>query len=286
MPIDDDTPSGPQRILRGRRRGLGAGSSTRSESLRTSAEADEIDTVLDPEQAHDRIVREVRTRPIPTSAPPLPPPARTPRNEGDIRDPRDRMEQVALAGSEAYSREYRLSVIGRMLMRRIPLDQIAAELGVSISTIEKDRAAWKQRLRENARQMDINEIIGTQSAVYDELGGMSLRVATSADTPVAMRLAAMRTTLAAEADRTRFLNTAGVFDVLRYRKSEDGTDVSDVQLLMGRTDEMLQRLLEEPAAPARPARVNRTPPRRTGGFAPLTMDDRNASSGDAETVDL
>lgn len=274
---------------------MGAGSSTRTESLRTSAEPDEIDDVIDPHQAHDRIVREVRTRPIPTSNPPqLPPPQaaarptqrNAPRNEGDIRDPRDRMEQVAMAGSEAYSREYRQTVIGRMLMRGIPLDQIAVELGCSVSTIEKDRAAWKQRLRESARQLDINEIIGGQSAMYSELSSMALRVATNGDTPTPMRLAAMRTTLAAEADRTRFLNTAGVFDVLRYRKSEDGTDVSDVQLLMGRTDEMIQRLLVDEAPPARPARVNRTPPRRAGGFAPMTMDDRAASSGDAENVEL
>lgn len=290
---DEDTPVG-RRVSVRRSRGFAGGSSTRSESLRTSADTENDDAVIDPETVHRTIVRTARTRPAPRAALPAPSPAGfapIPANEfGDEQlpppNPADRMGQVAQAGSAAYAIEYRLTMLHRLLMRNIPLDQIARQLGVSISTVEKDRVKLKERLRRHARELDINEIIGTQMGVYGEISGMAMRVSTDNTTPTAMKLAAMRTALAAEADRTRFLNSAGVFDVLRFRKSEDGTDVSDVQMLMQNTENMLQQLLAEPdPVAATPRRARRTPP-RTDGFGTLTMNDADASSGDAEHVEL
>lgn len=296
MATEDNTPSPVARriTMRRSRGGFGGGTSTRSESLRTSAEADEVDDAVEPEQIHNDIVRSARQRPAPARAlpPPVQPTAQDAFDAGveagggpGTPDPRQRMGQVAMTGDANYAKEYRLGLMHRMLMRKVPLDQIARDLGISLSTAQKDRIQLKARLRERARQLDINEIIGNQSELYDEVAGMALRVATNGDTPTAMRLAAMRTTLAAEADRTRFLNTAGVFDVLRYRRAEDGTDVSDVQMLMGRTDELLRMLIEgdsaaPPAAPSPRARARR------GGFGTMTMDDANASSGDAENLEI
>lgn len=286
MQPDDDSAPVVRRISMRRSRGNGfsGGVSTRSESLR-AAEEDEVDDAVQPERIHERIIREAQRRAPPAAA--LPPPS------ADIPDdptgeapgapsPRERMHQVAMEGGANYAREYRLRLLHRLLMRQVPEDQIARQLGVSISTVQKDRVLLKSKLRETARSMDINEIIGHQSGVYDELSGMALLVATNNQTPTAMRLAAMRTTLAAEADRTRFLNTAGVFDVLRYRRSEDSNDISDIQMLMNRTDEMLAQLMSGDApAPTAPA-----PRRRRGTMNPMTFDDAGASSGDAEVAEI
>lgn len=284
----DDENSNPaaRRIsMRRSRGGFGGSVSTRSESLRTSVADDEVDDAVSPESVHNRIVGAVATRPVPRAPAGLP--------QGDTAppppDPRARMQEVAVAGSAAYSKEYRLTLLHRLLLRRVPLDQIAAQLGVSISTVEKDRVALKARLREIARGLDINEIVGNQMETYGEITSLAMRAATNNEVPIAMRLAAMRTTLASEADKTRFLNTAGVFDVLRFRRAEDGTDVSDVQMLMSQTADMLERLMSgdaEAAAPAAP-RARRAPrPARSGGFAPMTMDDRTASNSDTENVEI
>lgn len=255
-----------------RRRGMGGGfsggTSTRSESLRAPEEPDEVDDAIDPEQATDRI----RTGQ-------MPPP------EPERDNPRMRLNQVAMAGSTAYAKEFRLELLGRLLMRNIPLDQIAGELRVSISTVEKDRAELGKRRREAARALNIDEMIGETNAFYDEVKGMALRIATGgtgengAGTPTAMRLAAMRTGLAAVADKVRFHNTAGVFDALRFRRSEDGTSVSDVQTLMQRTMELMETLNEgdSPPQPKQP---------KPGQFRPMSFDDSDASGSSSEIQEI
>lgn len=281
----DEVNTGNRRRVIMRRRVAGGGSfsqgtSTRSESLRASddpgIEPDEVDDAVDPEQAVDRI----RTgRMLPPSHP------ATPDAERD--NPRMRLNQVGLAGSAAYAKEFRLELLNRLLMRKIPLDQIATQLQVSISTVEKDRAELGKRLREAAKALNIEEIVGGQNAIYDEIRGMALRVASAGPdaegrggTPTPMRLAAMRTALAAEADRTRFNNTAGVYDVLRFRRSEDGSNVSDVMLLMQRTEELLAQLdaPEEEIPPAKPP--------KSGGFKSLSFDDVDASGSANEVQEL
>lgn len=289
MPLnEEDSPQARRIVMRRGRSGFGQGTSTQSESLNlrgTDTIDDDVDDAVDPEAVHDRIVSAARTRP--RTAPPAAAAAAFSDGSEGPADPRARMNQVAQAGSASYSKEYRQTMLHRLLLRRVPLDQIASAMGVSISTLEKDRVELKSRLRDVARSLDINEIVGNQTEMYNELAGMSLRIATNDTTPTAMKLAAMRTTLAAEADRTRFLNTAGVFDVLRFRKSEDGTDVSDIQQLMNNTNDMFERLMNEPdpvAAPRPQARARR--PVRPAGFAKMSMDDNDASTSATEEVEL
>lgn len=212
----------------------------------------------------------------------------------DRANPRARLSEVAAAGSAAYSKEYRLSLLHRLLMRRVPIDQIARQLNVSISTVEKDRVALKARLREHAKELDINEVVGRNLEIYDEIRGMSLRVASSgegqngqATVPTAMKLAAMRTALAATNDSTRMLSAAGVFDALRFRAAETAAGQTDMQRLMAGADDLLRSLLEDDGAdmsepPAAP--VARTVKR--GGFKPLGMDDNDSDSAAQEMVEL
>lgn len=273
-------PAGTVRRMLRRARGGGGFSpsiSTQSTTLRaTEAERDEVDDAIDPSLVTERIRRGA-----------VPPPALP---QPDRENPRMRLNQVALAGSASYAKEYRLHLLHRLLMRNIPLDQIAQQLQVSISTVQKDRVELKARLREAATELNINEMVGGQNAVYDEIAGMAMRVASTGATrdengntvqavPTAMRLAAMRTALAANADRTRFLASAGVFDVLRFRRAEDGSALSDVQQLMLKTQELMEQMMGEPAgAPPRPA----TP----GAFKPMTFDDAGASNSDMEIQEL
>lgn len=220
------------RVRRGRSGGFssGAGRSTEARGMRAHQEPeDEVDYLVDPHE----VAEGVRSMPegVPAAVP------------GRADDPRRRMQEVSMSGSASYSKEYRMAILHRLLMRKIPLDQIARQLGVSISTVEKDRAQLKKALREKARELNIDEMIGNQQEIYDEVAAIALRTATNTDTPTAMQLAALRTTLAAHADKTRFYHAAGVFDAMRFRKAEDGSGQSDIQLLMQRTSELLSRTM-------------------------------------------
>lgn len=202
----------------------------------------------------------------------------------DRENPRQRMAEVAMAGSQSYAKEYRLNLLHKLLMRGVSLDLISQQLGVSISTIEKDRIALKARLRESARSLDINEMVGAQNALYDDITAASLRLASSSTVPVPMKLASMRTALAANADRTRFLTSAGVFDVLAYRRAENGADLSDIQVLMQKTDDMLANLSAMDDEPKPQTIVRRKP--KPGAFKAMSFDDATASSGDQEVQEL
>jgi Trp operon repressor len=293
MPNDDINAQGPRRrvILRRARSGggfgMGGGVSTRSESLRAPAEeyeSDEVDDLIDPNLMN----RTVRDLPPPAPLAPRPVP-NSAEGDDDRANPRQRMNEVALAGSSAYAKEYRLQMLHRLLMRNVPLDQIARQFQVSISTVEKDRAELKRRFREAAKELTIEEIIGNQVGIYDEISGMALRVASGGGegntTPTAMRLAAMRTSLAANADKTRFMNTAGVFDVLRFRQAEDGKQMSDVQRLMENTANLLAALDEPDPEPEAP-RAKRVVRKRRGGFSDMTFDDADASSSANEVQEI
>lgn len=258
--------------LRRARSGGGSGGFSSSTSTTTETLRGEEDVDLQDQMRQN----------IPRLAPPAPP-------QDDPDENRRRLAEAAMAGDAAYAREFRLNLLHRLVMRGISLDNIARELGVSISTVKQDRAELKRRLRETARSLDINELIGGQLSFYDEATAMSLRIGSQSGMPTAMRLAGIRTALAAKADQTRFLTSAGVFDVLAFRRAEDGQDLSDVQVLMNRTEEMLARLADEEASES----ATKPPPtpavkvvRRRGGFQGLTFDDPTASGSDAEVVDL
>ena len=278
-PNNIEEPARRRVVLRRGRMGaaFSGGGTGRMESLRASdpdqGEGDEVDAAIDPNEVNRRVQARAA----------LPPPVTI----DEARDnPRARLNEVALAGSAGYAKEYRLTLLHRLLMRGTPLDQIARQLQVSISTVEKDRAELKRRLREAAKELHIDEMVGNQSAVYDEVQAMALRLASQSETPVPMKLASMRTALAANADRTRFLNTAGVFDVLKFRRAEDGSDLSDIQLLMQRTSEVLASLDEEenPAPPK--VAVRRRTQKKAGGFDKMTFDDADASGSTNEVQEL
>ena len=285
-------------LRRGNYGGAGLSQSTQARGMRDSDEEhDDVDAAIDPEQAARDLNRTVRNRPLTIDSDTgLPDEAGAPTQI----NPRARLDEVALAGSAAYAKEYRLTLLHRLLMRRVPIDQIARQLNVSISTIEKDRAALKIRLREIAKEQDINEIVGRNIEIYDELRGMSMRIASSGEqrgpngetlaaTPVAMKLAALRTALAATNDSNRMLSAAGVFDALRFRASESATGQSDMQRLMAGADDLLRALEEDdesvqgPPPPAPPKRVVR---RKQAAFPAMDFADPQSDTAASEYVEL
>jgi hypothetical protein len=231
------------------------------------------------------------------NVPRLPPPAPADPMDAAAEDPeinRRRLFEAAMAGDPQYARDLRLGLLNRLLLRGIAHHNIAQELGVSLSTVRADIAELRNRHRQRARNLDINEEIGNQLAFYDEATALALRVASQAQVPIPMKLAGVRTALAAKADQTRFLTSAGVFDVLAFRRAENGTDMSDVQVLMQRTEEMLAQLAQDDRAAAEAIDDDMPPPtaarapvvvrrrNRPGGFNRMNFDDAQASnSGDA-----
>lgn len=170
--------------------------------------------------------------------------------------------------SHAVTKEYRLTMLHKMMMRRIPVVEMARALGVSVSTIEKDRVELKKRLRDIAREMNTDELIGEGMEFYDDISSMALRIASretgETAVPTAMRLAAMRTAVTARGDKSRFMQTAGVFDVLRFRQAESSDALSDVQALMSGTDSIIEQLLAED---------NEKKAARRGGFKEFSSED-------------
>ena len=160
--------------------------------------------------------------------------AGSPKHDDDF-NPRARLEMTK--GTEV-GVEYRLSLIHRMLMRGVPTDEIARELGVSISTVKRDKRELRKRLQNEAQDLDTDHMIGDTMAFFNEIAAMSLRVASNSRTPYAIRLAAMRTSLSSRNDMNKFLANAGVFDVLQYkRKKNSGQD--DMERIVQMTEKLL-----------------------------------------------
>lgn len=165
--------------------------------------------------------------------------------------PQNRLAQVRQRSSD-YEREYRLQLLHRLLLRNLPLDEIANSMGVSVSTVMRDRTELKERLRSAAKELDIEAMIGHSKGFYEEVQAMAMRAASTATTPLPMRLAAMRTALASHNDMHRFYQAAGVYDVLRFRKGANEGAMSDIQRLMSMTDDLLSEVKHEARRPTNP----------------------------------
>ena len=216
---------------RRRRQTQGLSSSSRAEGTR------DIQNDLEDEDLNDQVQRRA-TAPAPTFDDPHGVAVRPSAEDSPEFTPSSRMAEVGKRSSK-YEREYRLRLLHRLLMRNVPLDEIAKELKVSVSTVIRDREVLYQRLREEAQKLDINEVVGDTLGFYTEIGAMSLRIASMAKQPTPARLAALRTALAAKNDMHRFLQASGVYDVLQYRAKSKGNE-TDFARLMELTKRALQ----------------------------------------------
>jgi len=153
--------------------------------------------------------------------------------------PYNRMQEVSSSSrATAYEREYRLKLLHRMLMRNVPLDQIAKELDISVRTVIRDRKDLYKAIGKAAQGLDVNVLIGDTMAFYGEVQGMGLRAASASKAPLNMRLAAMRTALASKNDMHRFLANVGVYDVLKFQAGEQNKS-NDLEKLVNITEAIL-----------------------------------------------
>jgi len=131
---------------------------------------------------------------------------------------------------DLYDKETRLRYIHKMMMRDVPKAEMCKRLGISKHILERDTKELWSRLRDGARKLDVNELIGTSLATYNEVLSMALNHASNTGLPTPTRLAALRTVLSAKNDMARFLNLAGVFDTLVYKPNESKaqTDIGDL----------------------------------------------------------
>lgn len=147
--------------------------------------------------------------------------------------PLERLNQVTLKSS-SYAVEYRLKLVHRLLMRNIPLDQIAQQLNVSVRTIERDRKLLVDEMKKVAKKLDIEQLIGESLSFYQEVQGMALRAASVAKAPVQLRMLALRTAGSSRKDMHSFLEKVGVFEALPYIATEQNTvdDISNIANLI------------------------------------------------------
>lgn len=210
----------PRRRIRRRRAYSGTGVSDSSTSY-GSVSGDEVDEAIDPD-----IDSQVAAIASNTGT----------QLRSDDLTPEER--ETRRASGSTYERELRLRLTQRMLMRDVPMHKIADKLNVSLKTVENYKKEIGQRMRDSASRMDLNEMIGDGMAFYNEVQAMGLRTASSQDTPTNMKLAALRTSLAAKNDMHRFMQAAGVFDVLRFKPKEQN-DNDDIKQLVNATRSLL-----------------------------------------------
>ena len=179
--------------------------------------------------------------------------------------PRNRLQQVS-ARSSQYEREYRLKLVHRMIMRGVPLDEVANQLDVSVRTVQRDRQELFSRLREAAKKFDLNHFIGDMMGSFPE-SAMAMRAASNSKTPINHRLAAIRTASGARRDMTRMLDNAGVFDVVRYKPEKERGN-ADIRRL---TDVARKLLGDEPVKQEDQSIARQIP--ESALFHPSVLDD-------------
>lgn len=167
-------------------------------------------------------------------------PETTPTEDAELDfTPANRLADVRNRAT-GYEREYRLKLIHRLLLRSIPLDQIAQQLNVSVSTVQRDRKELFKRLRAEAKDFELHSYMGDTMGFYQETQAMALRAASAAKVPMNIKLAALRTAMGARDRMTKFLGDAGVLDVLKFQPNKnEGT--SDLEKVVDMTKALLEQ---------------------------------------------
>lgn len=129
-----------------------------------------------------------------------------------------------LNNNQAQQREYRLKLLHRLMMRQLPNDLIAKTLGVTIRTVQLLKKELSEQLRKEAMSRDLGSYVGFTDGFYNEMIGMSMRLATSKDVPDVRKLSAMKVALQAQRDRTTFYETVGFFSAMKVLPGVDQDD--------------------------------------------------------------
>ena len=127
----------------------------------------------------------------------------------------------------------------RLKMRGLSRAEIAAALGFSVSTIEKDITEINKQLRTEVQNFDYQLFIGQSMAFYEEVRNATMVIAADGDNTAVVRLGALKVVLNAEVDKISLLEKIGAFDETKLalnpespHHSEEQSDAEDFRLFM------------------------------------------------------
>ncbi len=151
-----------------------------------------------------------------------------------------------------YAYEYALRTMHRMIMRKVPIDQIAKAMGMSVANAARLRTELHRRMSEEMRYTDVYSLLGDTNAFYLEMRAQGLKMLDRAkDIPEQAMAASVA--FKAEADRIKALDTARVFETspvkLAKASENDRHDAKSlIDVLKGILgDEKPQEMIEETA---------------------------------------
>ena len=156
------------------------------------------------------------------------------KNSGSHYDANVAAKLVELGGdAERY-----LHVL-RLKMRGLSRAEIAAALGFSVSTIEKDITEINKQLRTEVQNFDYQLFIGQSMAFYEEVRNATMVIAADGDNTAVVRLGALKVALNAEVDKISLLEKIGAFDETNLalnpesqHGSEEQSDAEDFRQFM------------------------------------------------------
>ena len=156
------------------------------------------------------------------------------KNSGSHYDANVAAKLVELGGdAERY-----LHVL-RLKMRGLSRAEIAAALGFSVSTIEKDITEINKQLRTEVQNFDYQLFIGQSMAFYEEVRNATMVIAAEGDNTAVVRLGALKVALNAEVDKISLLEKIGAFDETNLalnpespHGSEEQSDAEDFRQFM------------------------------------------------------
>ena len=156
------------------------------------------------------------------------------KNSGSQYDANVAAKLVELGGdAERY-----LHVL-RLKMRGLSRAEIAAALGFSVSTIEKDITEINKQLRTEVQNFDYQLFIGQSMAFYEEVRNATMVIAADGDNTAVVRLGALKVALNAEVDKISLLEKIDAFDETHLvlnpdspLHSEEQSDAEDFRQFM------------------------------------------------------
>lgn len=124
------------------------------------------------------------------------------------------------AFSGDYTREFILQTLHRLLLARVPLDQIARRFGVTVRTVQNWRGELHRIVAEEARKLDPYPIIGEAMAHYRMVRGDAHQRALAARNMAEWK-AAMEIALKAEGEFFKLMQVSGGFERNLMREGMD-----------------------------------------------------------------
>lgn len=138
--------------------------------------------------------------------------------------------------------KFRRMQVHRLLLRGVPRSTIAQHLGISMDNLYADVKIITGELREEMRSMDYTMYIGMSMSFYDECRNIALRLATdNKEKSNGVKMAALRTAIAAEDAKHSFFARVGLFKVVSptdpFNSIQTGrqgsySDENDINLFM------------------------------------------------------